>query len=139
MIEAPDLRDAIATALDGQIGTYNFGGVLTTPAIRIDDGSSPYDQEPTVTGLEVVIVPSLDVAVKPLMGGYQQTFGTTIVLKQWNVEETTMTAMDSVLEAIAQFSTLGVGQLRRVIRSSKLDNIETMVIPVSETALCSTP
>jgi hypothetical protein len=135
IVTAQEIRDALQASLAGQIGTYTFNGGQSTPAIRIDDGSDPYEEDPAVAGLEVVVVPSLEVSVILMLGGYQETYGTLIVLKQWDITQTAISALDGVLEAIAEFSTLNIGQIRRVIRSTQLDNIETLTIPVAETVL----
>ncbi len=132
MTTTQELRNALLSALGGQIGLYTFGGGQTTPAIRVDDGSAPYEEEPSVMGLEVVIVPALEVAVTPMLGGYKDTYTTLIVLKQWDSDQTTLPCRTKVLEALGQFPELAVGQMRRVIRSSKLDNIETLTVQVSE-------
>lgn len=136
MIEPEALRTAIATALNGQIGTYIFKSTGDAiPALRVDDGSDPYEEEPAVEGLEVIIQPSLDVTVNLVFEGYKQTFGTLIVLKQWDITQTTLQPLAGILEAIAQFQELSVGQVRRQIRLSRLDNIETLFVPVTQTVL----
>lgn len=132
MTTAQELKVALIESLGVQIGTYTFSGGQITPAVRVDDGTDPFDEEPTVTGLEVVIVPQLEVPVKDLIGGYQETYTTLIVLKQWDIQAGTMPARPAVLAALHQFNALAVGQVRRVMRSTKLDNIETLTIPVSE-------
>lgn len=132
MTTALKLKAALMTALSSQIGAYTFSAGQTTPAIRIDDGTDPFDEEPAVSGLEVVIVPQIEVPVQMMMGGYKETYTTVIVLKQWDIQENTLPARSPVLQALAQFDALAIGQIRRVIRSTKLDNIETLTIPVSE-------
>jgi hypothetical protein len=135
IVTAREIREALMASLSERIGTYTFSDGQTTPAVRTDDGSDPYEEEPRVEGLEVVIAPSLEVSVNLLLNGYQETYGTLIVLKQWDIAQTAISALDSVLEAIAEFSTLNIGQIRRVIRSTQLDNIETLTIPIAETVL----
>jgi hypothetical protein len=132
MATTQELKEALSTALADQIGLYTFSDGQTTAAIRVDDGSEPYEEEPSVEGLEVVIVPALEVAVTPMLGGYKDTYTTLIVLKQFDIEETTLPCRTKVLEALCQFSELGIGQMRRVLRSNKLDNIETLTVQVSE-------
>lgn len=127
-----ELKNALRVALQDKLGVYRFAGGQTTPAIRIDDGSSPYSEEPTVTGLELVIVPSIEVSVRPMLSGYQDTHSTLISLKQWDIEQTTMELRTPLLEALSQFDSLKVDAMRRVIRSSKLDNIETLSVTLSE-------
>lgn len=132
MTTPQEIKAALSSALDTQIGVYTFSDGQTTPAIRIDDGSEPYEEDPSVTGLEVVIVPALEVAVTPMLGGYKDTYTTLIALKQWDIEQTTLPYRTKVIEALAEFSDLATGQMRRVMRSSKLDNIETLTVQVSE-------
>lgn len=131
-VTAPELKTALAEALGERLGTYTFSARQTTPAIRTDDGTDPFDEEPTVQGLEVVIVPQIEVPMKQMMGGWQDTYTTLIVLKQWDIQENTLAVRDLALNALMQFDTLAVGQIRRVMRTTKLDNIETLTIPVSE-------
>lgn len=135
MITTEEIKAALEVGLGAEIGTYTFSGGQTTPAIRIDDGAQPYPEEPTVEGLEVVIQESLEIPVKMMLGGYQQTFSHRIVLKQWDIEKTCLSYLDAVMEATGQFSSLLVGDVRRVMRSTVLDNIETLTIMVSESVL----
>lgn len=132
MIDIDNLRDTITTALADQLGTYTFSGGQTTPAIRVDDGSDPYDEEPSVEGLEVVLVTNPEVSISMLMGGYQQTFSALIVLKQWDIAETTLAAMTALMPYLNAEDNLQIGAVRRVVRTTKLDNIETMSIQVSQ-------
>lgn len=139
MIDLLELRSTLAEALGGAIGTYTFVGTgATTPAIRVDDGSNPYEEEPKVDGLEVVIAASPEVPIAMLMGGYQQTFTVAIVLKQWDINATALDAMERVLPALMQSDSLAIGNPRRIVRSTRLDNIETLTIPVSQTFLSQT-
>lgn len=131
-VTVQELKTALIDGVGSQLGTYTFSEGQTTPAIRIDDGTEPFDEDPSVEGLELVVVPQLEVPVKDMMGGYQETYTTLIVLKQWDIELGTMSARPAVLAALHQFGSLAVGQVRRVMRSTKLDNIETLTIPVSE-------
>lgn len=132
---AAEIKTALVTALTGRLGTYTFSGGQTTSAVRIDDGSDPYDEEPAIAGLELVIVPSLEITMRQMIGGWQDTYSTTIVLKQWDIERTTLPERSIVMQALAQFPTLLVTSVRRVVRSNKLDNIETMTIGLSEAVL----
>ena len=74
MIDYAALRTSLTNALSEHLGTYTFSGSLETPAIRVDDGSDPYQEEPAVSGLECVIQPQIEVPVTMLLGGYQQNF-----------------------------------------------------------------
>lgn len=135
MITTEEIRAALEAELGDAIGTYTFSTGASTPAIRIEDGSQPYPEQPTVEGLEVVIQESLDVPIKFLLGGYQQTFSHRIVLKQWDIELTCLPYLDLVMQAVAQFPSLLAEDIKRVMRSTVLDNIETLTITVSESVL----
>lgn len=135
MITAEEIIAELVEQMGEAIGSYTFAEGQVTPAIRIDDGSEPYEEEPAVTGLEVVIVPSPEVNITPLMGGYQEDYTTLIQLRQWDINDTTMPYLDAVLQAIGQFQTLNLVRTQRVMRSNKLDNIETLTISVSESVL----
>jgi hypothetical protein len=137
MIDLNELGTALETSLDEELGTYTFSNGLSTAAIRVDDGSDPFDEEPAVDGLECVIQQAIDVPIRPLLGGdYQQDWATAIVLKQWDIERTTLVGMHLALEALAEFSFQLAG-VRRVVRSSRLDNIETCTISLIETEVIS--
>lgn len=133
MIDTTALKEAIVSALGEQLGTYTFQSVgATSPAIRIDDGVDPFPEEPIVGGLECVIQPNLEVPISDLLGGYQQTWTASIVLKQFDITKDTLTAMDAITEAVAEIDGLRITSRRRVVRSNKLDNIETMQIAVAQ-------
>lgn len=132
MITPSELKTALAESLGERLGTYKFSNGEITPAIRIEDGNDPYPEEPNRSGLEVVVVPQVEVAVKDLMGGYQETYTTTIVLKEWDIKKSVMTARPAVLSALHQFSSLGIGQVRRIQRQRGLNEVESVIIPVSE-------
>ena len=127
-----ELKAALTEALGEALGTYTFSNGLSTPAIRIEDGNDPYPEEPNRTGLEVVIVPLIEVPVKDLMGGYQETYTTSIVLKEWNPAASVMTSRPAVLSVLHQFGSLGIGQVRRIQRQRGLNEVESLIIPVSE-------
>lgn len=132
MLDTEALRETITTALADQIGLYTFSTGETTAAIRVDDGADPYEENPTASGLEVVIQPILETSIVQMMGGYQQTFSVLIVLKQWDIEETTIEAMLALMPYLHSLDELNVGAVRRIVRSSKLDNIETLTIQASQ-------
>lgn len=133
MIDTEELKAAIVSALGDQLGTYTFQSVgATSPAIRVDDGVDPFNEEPIVGGLECVIQPNLEVPITDLIGGYQQTWTAAIVLKQWDITKDTLTAMDAITHAVAELDGLRITSRRRIVRSTKLDNIETMQITVAQ-------
>ena len=133
MIDILALREAIEAALTAHTGTYTYSDGLTTPAVWVEDGENLLER--SAAGLEVVIQPSLEVPIVPTFDGYQQTFTAAIMLKQWDIEKTTLEAMPLLLGALHSLPQLQVGQPRRIVRSSKLDNIETLRIPVSQSFL----
>jgi hypothetical protein len=135
MIDIAELRATVATALASHIGSYTFSGGQTVSAIRVDDGSDPYDEEPQVTGLEVVIRPNLEIPVTLMMGGYRQDFSAIILLKQWDIQKTTLEAMQALMPYLAAADNLQIGTVRRVTRNTKLDNIETLSIQVTQSFL----
>lgn len=135
MTPVKEIWDALVEVLGSELGTYTFPSGQSTPAIRIEDGSSPYTEEPSVQGLEVVIQSSIDVPIQPLLDGYQQTFSHLVQLKQWDIEKTTLDYMSLVMGAMAQFDTLSVDRVNRQIRLTKLDNIERLSFVVSERVL----
>jgi hypothetical protein len=135
MIETEVIRDAIETALGSSIGVYAFSTGQSAPAIRVDEGLDPFTEDPDVTGLEVVLTPSIAVAIAPVFGGWNQTFTMEISLKQWDITKKALPALALLLDAIAQFSELGTGQIKRVIRREKLDNIETITLEVWQSFL----
>ncbi|MEM7771974.1 MAG: hypothetical protein AAF327_15870 [Cyanobacteria bacterium P01_A01_bin.37] len=129
MITATQIKTNLSAELP--LGTYTFSNASTTDAIRIETGASPFPEEPKVTGLEVVIQPSIDVPINLCQGGYQQTFTHLIVLKQWDIEKTTL---DDMADAIAACMDLGLKPANpvRQPRRTELDNIETLRFTVSE-------
>ncbi|HEY9697013.1 MAG TPA: hypothetical protein V6D10_07105 [Trichocoleus sp.] len=135
MITPEEIRDTLQEALSNELGSYTFSGGQTTPAIRIEDGSNPYPEEPKVSGLEIVIQPSIDIPVKYVLDGYQQTFAHLIALKQWDIEKTALGYLDTVMDTIGQFAELKVDRVNRQMRLAGLDNIETLSFVVSETVL----
>jgi hypothetical protein len=128
MIDATVLRDAIATALGDSIGIYTFSGGQMTPAIRIEDGSDPYDEEPSVEGLEVVIQPEETIGVTSFLAGDKQVaLSSKIVLKQWDIEQTTKAAREILIKQLDDIE--DVGPL--VPRNGRLNNIEIFTITIS--------
>lgn len=135
MIDTQALRELVSTALAAHVGAYTFSNGQTIGAIRVDDGSDPYDEEPQVTGLEVVIRPNLEVPVTMFLGGYRQDFSAIILLKQWDIQNTTLEAMTALMPHLAAAPTLQVEAVRRITRNTRLDNIETLSIQVTQSVL----
>lgn len=132
MIDLDELRSTVLVALGDHLGTYTFSNGQTVAALRVDDGSAPYPEQPAVSGLEAVIRPRLEVPVILMLGGYQQQFGSEIVLKQWDDALTTLPAMQALLPYLNAMDSVNIRQIVRVTRSSLLDNIETLTIPISQ-------
>lgn len=127
------IRHALAAALESQLGTYTFSNGADTPAVQIDDGSDPSPEQPRVDGLELVIVPSVVVAIAGSFGGFRQTFRGDITVRQWDVSRTTMEAMPVILDTLrSQFPELQMGGAERVLRSLKLNNVETFSVQVRQ-------
>lgn len=123
-----ELRSAIATALADQIGSYIFSQGLSTQALRIDDGSEPYPEDPEVQGLEVVIRPEVRVSQSLRLGGDRiQSRRHEVVLKQWDINRTTKAARDALLLVLPV-----EGEAPIVPRSSALDTLETCTLTIEE-------
>lgn len=127
-MDLAQLRADILTALDGEIGEYRFSGGQTTAAIRIDEGTPPYDEEPSVSGLEVVIQLFQRMNLTPMLGGDKRLDSSIqIVLKQWDINETTQTAREILI------SQLPIDRVEPVVqRSNKLDNIEISTLAMDD-------
>lgn len=136
MIDVLELRSTIETALADHLGTYLYSNGLTVPAIWVEEGETLLER--SIAGLEVVIRPSLEVPIALTLDGYSQTFTAMVTLKQWDVEQTTLEAMPLLLSALRSIDFLQVGSPRRIVRSSKLDNIETLSVPISQSFLTQT-
>lgn len=128
-----ELKAALSTALADDLGTYTFSTNDSTPAIRIDDGSDPYDEEPSVVGLEVVISPGLGRPQQFLGQGAGIERVMVVVLKQWDITKTLSGDFDSIEESPVGkvfdllMSLDGVNLDRAIAtpRNGRLDNIET--------------
>lgn len=123
---AQALQQRLIDALDSLLGTYTSLGGETTPAITIDDtGNSP--QGLSVSGLEVVIQPEVNTPVTAMLGSNQIAAETTVLLKQWDLNDTTVAATEALLLAIDEITEVGP----RVTRSTVLDNIESRRLTVT--------
>lgn len=126
MINVLTLRSEIADLLTGQIGTYTFKNGLSTPAIRVEP--SHYPEEPKVSGLEVVISVESSLQVSPrLFNDRLVEAVSTVTLKQWDVENTTQSARQSLIRYLD-----GVINVQVVPRATFLDNIETCTLTVEQ-------
>lgn len=129
MIDILALRGKVEGILKEDLGSYDFGG-RKTPALRVDDGSQIYVDEPKIEGLEVVIVNNPEVGIEPILRGYKQVYTAMIVLKQWDIGKTTLGAMEKLIIKINN-----IAGIRRLMRDSRLDNIEECRISISETTI----
>lgn len=95
-----ELRQAIAIALEGELGTYTFANGLIAPAIayvpNLDEHPPPGS---SVSGLEVIIL-SATPSVAPLLQGYAIENKWLIYLKQWNPKQTPRSAFYKLLTTI---------------------------------------
>ena len=128
------LRAAIASLLDGQIGTYTYQGGLVTPALRVEDGRrSPSPQtvnvlgEPTVSGLEVVIVPESGMEFTPMLDSRMVEVVTEIILKQWDADKSVRPARELIISSLEDVQSVGP----LVPRNSALESIESCSILLS--------
>jgi len=126
------LKAVLQSALAEYLGIYRFSGNLTTPAIRIEDRSDPYPEEPTVTGLELVIVPPVGGDYRQLLGGFQDGRRTLILLKQWDSDQTTEQGRDVLLAALLQLDDLGIERAVTTPRSGLFDDLETLRVEVTQ-------
>ncbi len=132
LIPLSEIRATLTDALGELLGTYTFSGGVPTPAIRADDGSNPYVEEPTVTGLEVVIVRGAEIPLTPILANcWQHSVSTLIVLKQWDISRNALEEFDLCWRAIARLG-LQPSQPVRTVRTTRLDNIETIRFSYTE-------
>ena len=124
MVTIDEVREGLAVNLAPFIGLYTFSNGQTTPAIRVDDGSDPYPEDPKITGLEVVITPLAEVSMVQMIGGYQDTYTMGIMFKQFDQTKTTLEIRSPAIESLLVFPTLQIGNLRRLLRISRINEIE---------------
>lgn len=129
-----DLRSRISTALSGELGTYTYENGQTATALRVDTGAFTsvggviWEEKPTVTGLEVVIVPEFDYDFNPIHAGeYTLDKTTRIVVKQWSLTDTVLTAVGLLIVNLSDVIT-NVGP--RLLRNSTLDSIESQTLTI---------
>lgn len=135
MEDLQELQQTIETLLAGLIGIYTFSGGLVTAAIAIDDGSQPLsatgevlsNEQPTVTGLEVLIVPGAIDLTNFLDGDKRVDLGTNVVLKQWDISKTTRAAREILVIYLDDVESVAPPQRR----STLLDTIETCTLTLS--------
>lgn len=132
------IRNAIATALSGLLGTYTYTNGVTESAFKATDGAYqsaddawPHGPEvPTVTGLEAILEVDVDSA------SYTPTYGRDfwmyrrcrLTLKQWTPTDTTRTAGRAVVKALNNISVFNLEVGPRVPRLPGVANIETQQI-----------
>lgn len=132
MIDPTALKTELLNLLDETIGSYTFTAG-TTPAIRIDDGSAPYPEQPIVTGLEVVIRPETEINLTPMLAGDRSVaLRSEVVLKQWNLDETTRDARDILIARLSGLEEVGA----IVPRNTVLDTIESCTLFVGDGFHC---
>jgi hypothetical protein len=129
------LRTTLEAALEPHLGIYTFSTGDTTPAVKIEDGSIAESEQPSVEGLELVIIESPEIPFSAVMGGYREMYTALIILKQWDIAATTLEARSPLLQALMGMDNLLVSGGKRVVRTSRLDNIETLTVQVSQSFL----
>lgn len=132
------LRDAIASDLAAELGTYTFPDGNTSPAIRLeigDQGSNPAGT--SCDGLEVIVVAIPSYTLTPIVGGHQKTTRAVVQLKMWDRTRsllgagTTEGALDRVLDTLRYLDIDISPSIRGVPQFEQLGNIETASIEVS--------
>ena len=125
-----ELRSEIAALLVDELGEYTYVDDLgievgTAPALVVQTaaGNDP-DSNVTVTGLEVVIRPNLDIVTTPLIGTTLIANQWELQLKQWDLEKDTIVASRLLVAGLGEVTSVGP----RVPRSTTLDTIETRTL-----------
>ena len=134
------LRDELAIALDGSLGTYIFdnGQALAVPAVRLEIGEQGKLPEGTrCDGLEVVVIAVPNFTLRAIVGGYQKTTRAMIVLKMWDRarsligDGTAPSPLNTVLDALKYMDLDIKPDISGVPQFEQLGNIETATIEVS--------
>lgn len=131
-IDLIEFRTALAGAIADQLGTHIFANGSQTPAVRIEDGSRQYAEEPSVQGMELVIRVSPEIPMVEQFGGYRVTYQYLVSLAQWDTAQTTLGARSHIRSAIKSFPSLRITRLVRVPRREDMDIIETLNFTVIE-------
>lgn len=128
MTDLAALRAEIITVLGENLGTYTFSEGQTTPAIGIDDGSDPFVEQPDRTGLEVIIQPDQDLELEPMLAGDKRLNASVyIVLKQWDIADTTKAARELLIKS------LPIDRIESLSpRASELDIIEVCTLAIED-------
>jgi len=138
-IDLIGLRTAIETALSDELGVYVFPGGQTAPAIVLSMGADASPIPGTKAGgLECAIVFRPDVPLRPLIGNaFEETYAVQILLKQWDAQQNTLSALSKILEAIITLPgwSLQSGSTRRQIPIPELGNIEILSMILTQTLL----
>ena len=88
MIIYTELKTWLSNQFSAKLGTYTFPGNLTTPAIRVDDGSNQ-EQPASVSGLEVVVRKgATDEAIATLDDQRLYSYTGTAHIFQWDSSQT---------------------------------------------------
>ncbi len=135
MIDLLALRSTLETALAPHLGTYTFSTGGTTPAVKVESGAIDASEQPSVQGLELVIIESPEIPFSSVMGGYREVYTALVILKQWDITATTLEARSPLIQALMGLDNLLVSGGKRVVRTSRLDNIETLTVQVSQSFL----
>ena len=83
--------------------------------------------EPTVSGLEVVIIPESEMEFVPLLDSRMVELTTEIVLKQWDADKSVRPARELIISSLDDVQSVGP----LVPRNSALESIESCSILLS--------
>lgn len=120
------IRSRIATALSGQIGTYTYQSGATTPALRVEDGTAvDYEEQPKVTGLEVIIQPYTDPSLRIFIGdGAALEDVYAIRLAQRDVTKTVQSVIPALFLGLRDILS---GNPVYLPRNTRLDSLEQAI------------
>lgn len=96
-----EIRPEAQTILTEYLGIYSYSNGQTTSAIKVEDGAREAMQ-PSVDGLECVIMRSLQDSISNVFEGYSYTTQVQISLKQWDISKTALEPMTVFLENFSQ-------------------------------------
>lgn len=127
--ETTALTEAIAAILAGDIGMYTYATGQTTPALKQEWGVSEGSQQPTVTGIEVVVVVAANLQTPQTLDGYLWRTPWEVLIKQWDTEDTALRAYLKLQDGLIRLG-YDLSPAVRSPRRSELDSIEQVRISV---------
>lgn len=126
-MDAVQIRQPILDALAAsgvEIGIYTHPNGQTSPAMVVGSATPP---GVTVTGLEVVILPTPELSLRHTYGGSRGTQDFTVVLKRWNQDQN---LIKRATEALLKAFRLNTSRIRNLPESSSNIEQSTIKIPV---------